>query len=181
MVAGPFVDAVPPTGLADRLRERFPDAVVSVAVFRNEVTVEVPKERVVELCRYLKEDPETAFDMLTDVTSVHYLEGEHEYDVIYQLNSLAKNHRLRLKVRLRPGESVATVTPVWKGANWLEREVFDLMGIRFTGHPDLRRIMMPEEYPDHPLRKDFDVEGGPVSIDAPGKPASPGYRDMDHN
>ncbi len=180
MVAGPYIDPAPPRHLAERLRARFPEAILSVAEFRNELTVEVLPERIVEICRFLKEDAETKLEMLTDLTGLHYLEGEHEHEVIYQLNSLSKNHRIRLKVRLRPKETVPSVTAVWKGADWLEREVFDLVGIRFTGHPDLRRILMPEDYPDHPLRKDFDVEGGPTSIDINGSPVSPGYRDMDH-
>lgn len=180
MAAGPFVDAVPATHLVDRLNALAPGAVLSTTLFRNEVTVEVPAARIVEACRALKDDPQSDCTMLTDVTSVHYLEGEFEHEVIYQLHSLEKNHRIRLKVRLRPGETVPSVTPVWKGANWLEREVFDMAGVRFSGHPDLRRIIMPEDYPDHPLRKDFDVEGGPTSIDLPARPVSPGFRDMDH-
>ncbi len=178
MVAGPFIDPSAPARVVERLRALRPDAILSVVEFRNELTVEIPRERIVEVCRLLRDDEETACDMLTDLTAVHYLEGEHEYEVIYQLHALRKNHRLRLKVRLRSGETVASVTPVWKGADWLEREAFDLVGVRFAGHPDLRRILMPEDYPDYPLRKDFDVEGGPAGD--PGRPASPGFRDMEH-
>jgi NADH/F420H2 dehydrogenase subunit C len=180
MPSGPHIDPAPPAHLVEALRARFPDAVLAVAEFRNELTVTVPAARIAEIARFLKEDPGTSCEMLTDVTAVHYLEGEHEHEVIYQIHSLSKNHRLRLKVGLRPGETVPSVTPVWRGANWLEREVFDLVGVRFSGHPDLRRIIMPEDYPDHPLRKDFDVEGGPASVDLPGRPASPGFRDLEH-
>ncbi len=180
MAPGPYGEPSPPTVLADRLGAALPGTVLSVTVFRNEVTVEVPKDRILEIARFLRDDPECACDMLVDVTGLHHLEGEHEHEVIYQLYSLEKGHRLRLVARLRPKETVASVTPVWKGANWMEREVFDLVGIRFAGHPDLRRIIMPEDYADHPLRKDFDVEGGPASIDVDGRPASPGFRDMDH-
>jgi len=134
----------------------------------------------VDLCRFLHDDPECDFDLLSVVTGTQKKKSEYEYEVLYHLYSVGKNHRLRLKVRLRPGESVASLTPVWSGANWPEREQFDLVGVRFTGHPDLRRIIMPEDYPDHPLRKDFDVEGGPVSLDGEGRPASPGFRDMEH-
>jgi len=180
MTGGPFVDAVPAAHLAERLEALVPGAVLETVLFRNEVTVVVPAALIVAACRALKDDPESDCVMLTDVTSVHHLEGDFEHEVIYQLHSLEKNHRIRLKVKLRPGETIPSVTPVWKGANWLEREVFDLAGVRFSGHPDLRRIIMPDDYPDHPLRKDFDVEGGPTSIDLPGRAASPGFRDMDH-
>ena len=132
-----------------------------------------------DVARFLYSDPRTAFDMLTVVTGIHYVDRDYDYEVLYHLLSLPKNHRLRLKVRLREGETVPSVTPVWPGADWPERETYDLVGVRFSGHPDLRRIIMPEDYPDHPLRKDFDVEGGPAALDAPGRPASPGFRDME--
>ncbi len=180
MSAGPFVDPSPPRHLVERLEALRPGAVLAVSEFRNELTVEIPREQGVEVCRILRDDRETACDMLTDLTAVHHLEGDYEYEVVYQLHALARNHRLRLKVRLRPGETVSSVTPVWRGADWLEREVFDLIGVRFAGHPDLRRILMPEDFPDHPLRKDFDVEGGPASTDKAPRPASPGFRDMEH-
>jgi NADH/F420H2 dehydrogenase subunit C len=140
----------------------------------------VSKDRLLDVARHLREDADAAFEMLTTVVGMHFLSGEHEHEVVYQLYSVSRNQRLRLKVKLRPGEVVASLTPVWPGANWLEREQYDLVGIRFQGHPDLRRIIMPEDYPDHPLRKDFDVEGGPTSIDGEGRPVSPGFRDMEH-
>ncbi len=180
MAAGPYVDPSPPAFLVERLRERFPGAVLETGEFRGELTVVVPKERIAEIGRFLRDDDETAFDLPTDVTALHYLERDYDFEVVYHLYSLRQNHRIRLKVRLREGETVPSVTPVWPGANWQEREAFDLVGVRFQGHPDLRRIIMPEDYPDHPLRKDFDVEGGPSSIDPPGRPASPGFRDMEH-
>jgi NADH-quinone oxidoreductase subunit C len=179
MVAGPYVDPSPPAFLVDRLKERFPGAVLEASEFRGELTVLVPGGRLIEICRFLKDDPDADFDMLCVVTGVHFLERDYEYEVLYHLKSLRRNHRLRLKVRLGMDAMVPSVTPVWAGANWPEREAFDLVGVRFEGHPDLRRIIMPEDYPDHPLRKDFDVEGGPVSIDGPGEPASPGFRDME--
>ena len=99
--------------------------------------------------------------------------------MLYHLYSLPRNHRLRLKVRLNEGETVPSVVSIWPGSNWPEREVYDLVGVRFSGHPDLRRIIMPEDYPDHPLRKDFDVEGGPRDARLRGRVASPGFRDME--
>ena len=180
MAGGPYVAPAPPTALVDRLREAIPGSVLEVTEFRNELTVRLPKERIVEACRVLRDDPASDCDMLTDLTALHYPDRDEAYEVVYQLYSLQKNHSLRLKVRVRENEPVDSVTAVWPGANWLEREAFDLVGVRFRGHPDLRRIIMPEDYTDHPLRKDFDVEGGPASIDVEGRPASPGFRDMDH-
>jgi len=180
MAAGPYIDPSPPRAIVERLKVRFADAVLEVVEFRGEITVVVPKERLLEVSRHLKDDGDAAFEMLTTVVAMHFLSGEHEHEVVYQLYSLTKNHRLRLKVRLRPGEVVPSLTPLWPGADWLEREQYDLVGVRFQGHPDLRRIIMPEDYPDHPLRKDFDVEGGPKALDGEGRPVSPGFRDMEH-
>lgn len=180
MAAGPYLDPSPPLALLETLRRRLPGDVLESVEFRGELTAVVPKERLVEIARFLRDHEDAAFDMLTDLTGVHFLLRDFDYEVVYHLYSLSKNHRLRLKVRLRENETVPSVTPVWPGANWQEREAFDLVGIRFSGHPDLRRIIMPEDYPQHPLRKDFDVEGGPTSLDAPGRPASPGFRDMEH-
>ena len=176
---GPYIDPEAPAWIADRLRGRFPDAVLEATEFRNELTVLLPGERLVEVARFLRDDPETSFDLLADLTGVHFLGRDYDLEVVYHLYSLDRNHRLRLKVRLRESETVPSVVTVWPGANWQEREAFDLVGVRFQGHPDLRRIIMPEDYPDHPLRKDFDVEGGPAALDPPGRPASPGFRDME--
>ena len=180
MAAGPYVDPDPPRGSSGRLKARFPDLGLEEQEFRGEITLLVPADRLLEIAQLLKQDSDTPFEMLTTIVALHFLEGEHEHEVIYQLYSVSKNRRLRLKVRLRPGETVPSLTSVWSGANWTEREQYDLVGVRFQGHPDLRRIMMPEDYPDHPLRKDFDVEGGPATPDVEGKPASPGFRDMEH-
>jgi len=179
MAAGPYVDPHPPASVVERIKERFPDDVLEAAAFRGELTIVVPKERIAAIALFLRDDPQSAFGMLIDLTGVHFLERDYDFEVVYHLYSLEKNHRLRLKVRLREKETVPSVTPVWPGANWQEREAFDLVGVRFAGHPDLRRIIMPEDYTQHPLRKDFDVEGGPTALDAPGGPASPGFRDME--
>ncbi len=180
MAGGPYIEPQPPSAVIGRLKEHFPGLEGGETAFRGELTVRVAAARVVEVCRYLKDDPDAAFDMLTGVVGLHFLDRDYEFEVAYQLYSLRRNHRLRLVVRLAPGETVESVTSVWPGANWPEREVFDLVGVQFTGHPDLRRILMPEDYPDHPLRKDFDVEGGPSDVEISGRPASPGSRDMEH-
>lgn len=166
-------------GLIDRVREMFPGDVLETSEFRGEPTVVVPRERIADIGRALRDDPAAAFDLLVLVTGTHFLGREYDYEVVYHLKSLSLNHRLRLKVRAREGEPVPSVTGVWAGANWPEREAFDLVGVRFSGHPDLRRILMPDDYAAHPLRKDFDVEGGPVELDGEGRPHSPGFRDME--
>ena len=176
---GPYIDPSPPRHLIERLKERYPGAALEVTEFRGEITAVVPRDGILEICRYLKDEPAAAFDMLTVVTGLHYLDREYDYEVLYHLYSTTKNHRLRLKVRLKETETVDSVTSVWSGANWPEREVYDLVGVRFHGHPDLRRIIMPEDYPYHPLRKDFDVEGVPSETRTPGLAASPGFRDME--
>jgi len=178
-VEGPYIDPAPPRFIVDRLRAQFSGSVLDVAEFRGEITVIVVKDALLDIAGFLRDDPGTAFDLLTVVTATHYIARDYDYEVLYHLYSLSKNHRLRVKVRLREGETVPSVTPVWPGANWPEREAFDLVGVRFSGHPDLRRIIMPEDYPHHPLRKDFDVEGVPSDIRPQARPASPGFRDME--
>jgi len=142
----------------EKVRARFAEALKDVIYFRGEDTLLVAPERIVEICRFLKEDPEMSFDFLVDVTGIHYLEREYSYEVIYHLLSLGRRRRLRLRARLGEEGEIDTVTTVWRGADWHEREAFDLVGIRFKGHPDLRRILMPEDFEGHPLRKDFALE-----------------------
>ena len=142
-----------------RLRESHAPAVLRVEHFRGEETVIVKPQSIVEVCCFLKQESDLVFDMLTDLCGVHFLDRDYTYEVVYQLYSLRNNKRLRLKVRLAEDESVSSVTVVWPGAGWLEREAFDLVGIRFQGHPDLRRIQMPEDYDEHTLRRHFPLSG----------------------
>lgn len=149
--------------LLETLMTKFPKAVQSVEAdtARAEVTVRVKAEHLVEVARFLHDAPEAAFDHLSDICSVDYPEDRERFEVVYQLRSLPHNRRLRLKARVTEEHpAIASVTGVWKGAEFLEREVYDMMGITFTGHPDLRRILMPEDYNEgYPLRKDFPAEG----------------------
>ena len=181
MAGGPYIEAKTPAGVIEALRQKFTDLEIAPVEFRGELTVPVPAGRLVEIGRFLRDDPRTAFDMFIAVVGLHFLDRDYEFEVVYQLYSLGKNHRLRLVVRLAPDATVPSLTSVWAGANWPEREVFDLVGIRFDGHPDLRRILMPDDYPDHPLRKDFDVEGGDSDVEIGGQPVSGGFRDMEHS
>ncbi len=147
------------SGAVARLRARFASAIREVQHFRDEETVLINPAAIVEVCRFLMESPELSFQFLSDLCGVHFLEREYTYEVVYHLYSFRNKQRLRLKVRLGPEGRVASVTPVWAGANWLEREAYDLVGIHFEGHPDLRRILMPEDYDQHPLRRDFPLSG----------------------
>jgi NADH-quinone oxidoreductase subunit C len=144
---------------AAQLKNKFGDAVEETTVFQGEVSVVIAPERIVETCRYLKLDPDFTFDLLTDITGIHFIDRDYGYEVVYHLYSFEKNCRLRLKVRLAETGKVPTVTGVWATADWHEREAYDLVGIVFEGHPDLRRILMPEDYEFHPLRRDFPLEG----------------------
>jgi NADH-quinone oxidoreductase subunit C len=125
---------------------------------RGEVTLEIAPEKIVDVCRFLKEREQ--FVRLSTVTGVDRYPAEPRFEVVYHLHSIARNLRLRLKCRLG-GENpeIDSVTSVWRAANWYERETFDLFGIRFSGHPDLRRIMLPDDWEGHPLRKDYPVTG----------------------
>ncbi len=140
----------------EALRAAFPDAVQDVQEFRGETTVVVAGEQIVEVCRYCRDTKELAYDFLSDVVGVDYYPQEPRFAVCYHLYSMMHNRSLRLKVYL-PGEDpvVPSVFPVYPAANWSEREIIDLMGITFTDHPDPRRLLMPENWDGHPLRKDY--------------------------
>jgi NADH-quinone oxidoreductase subunit C len=143
------------TQSVERLKAKFPDGIEAVREFRGEVTVQVKPDALVEMCMFLRDDPECAFDFLSDVSGVDYWPEEPRFGVNYHLLSMKHQQRLRLKVRVRgPDPRVPTVTSVWPGANWFERETFDLFGVTFTGHPDLRRILLPPDFYGHPLRRD---------------------------
>jgi len=135
-------------------------AVQGVKFDRDEMTIYVDRANIREACVLLKDDPDCAFNFLSDVTCVDWYPAEPRFEVVYHLLSIPKKERVRLKVRLNSSSpAVESLTSVWPGANYFEREVFDLFGIRFTGHPYLRRILMPEDWEGHPLRKDYPVEG----------------------
>ncbi|HTW32519.1 MAG TPA: NADH-quinone oxidoreductase subunit C [Candidatus Sulfotelmatobacter sp.] len=136
------------------------DAVESVKFDRDELTIFVERANLREACALLKEDPACPFNFLSDITAVDWYPAEPRFEVVYHLLSIPKKERVRLKVRLNSASpTVDSLTSVWPGANFFEREIFDLFGIRFAGHPYLRRIMMPEDWEGHPLRKDYPVEG----------------------
>lgn len=137
------------------IRASLSDAVVGYHSHFGDHTIIVAKDRVVEVMRKLKEEFE--FEMLVDTTAVDYFGRQPRFEVVYHLNSLARNVRLRVKVELQEGEEIDSVSDVWPIANWLEREVWDMFGIRFRNHPDLKRILMYDEFEGHPLRKDYPI------------------------
>jgi NADH-quinone oxidoreductase subunit C len=127
---------------------------------REEVTVSLERSAIREACVVLRDDPGCPFNYLADLTCVDWFPSEPRFEVVYHLLSIPNKERVRLKVRLDGGSpSLDSVTPVWPSANYFEREVFDLFGVRFAGHPYLRRLLMPEDWEGHPLRKDYPVEG----------------------
>lgn len=143
------------------LSARFAAAVEEVTEALGEVTVVVKREGIVPIMTFLRDDPSLQFNFLSDVAGVDLGEfAEPRFAVAYHLYSLPHNHRLRIKVFLPEDEAwVPTVSEVWKSANWMEREIYDLFGVDFINHPDLRRILMPADYEGHPLRKDFPTKG----------------------
>lgn len=144
--------------VVENLKGKFSAAVLDVAEFRGETTVVVKKEEVVAICSFLKK--EEGFNFLTDLCGVDYLGSAPRFMVVYHLYNIKTHERLRLKVPVEEkAPQVDTVSGVWATANWLERECWDLMGISFNNHPDLRRILMPDDWQGHPLRKDYPVQG----------------------
>ncbi|MCZ6491082.1 MAG: NADH-quinone oxidoreductase subunit C [Acidobacteria bacterium] len=160
--AAPPAPPKPPAGpapepwnskLATSLQERFPEASIEALSYLGQNFFVLPPESFLPVAGYLKS--ESGFDMLADLTAVDYPKREKRFEVIYQLYSFPRNERIRLKISLGEEESVESATPLWSAANWLEREVFDMFGIRFANHPNLKRILLPEEWQGHPLRKDY--------------------------
>jgi NADH-quinone oxidoreductase subunit C len=137
-----------------------PAAVTGAKFDRGELTLYIDRQFIREVCAVLRADAEEGFNFLSDVTCVDWYPAEPRFEVVYHLLSQARKQRLRLKVRLGSDDPrLDSITSVWPAANFFEREVFDLFGIQFEGHPYLRRIMMPEDWEGHPLRKDYPVEG----------------------
>ena len=143
--------------LIKKLKTKFGEAIGEAVEFIGQLSVTVDGPRIVEICDFLKRDKETPFNYLSDLTCVHYPDRwDAPFEIVYNLFSIKANERIRLKVRT--AETVETVTGVWPAANWLEREVFDLFGVRFSNHPDLRRLLLPPDWERFPLRKDYPLE-----------------------
>ncbi len=139
-----------------KLAERFGDAVVATHSDFGDDTAVVRREKIVEICTFLRDDPALRFDMAMDLTGVDYLGEEPRFEVVYHLYSLEKKHRVRIKARVPEDDPVIdSVVPVWVGMDWYEREAYDMYGIVFRGHPNLKRILLYESFVGHPLRKDY--------------------------
>jgi NADH-quinone oxidoreductase subunit C len=145
--------------LVKRLKEKLGGAVLEATEFLGQLSVRVAGERIVEVCEFLKRDAQSPFDYLSDLTCVHFPENAAApFEMVYNLYSIKANVRVRLKVATTDEVGVESVTGVWPAANWLEREVYDLFGVRFHNHPDLRRLLLPLDWEGHPLRKDYPLE-----------------------
>lgn len=142
-----------------QLKEKFAASIIEVVEFRGEVTVTVKKDAIIAILTFLKQSLQ--YNLLTDLTAVDYLgKKEERFMMVYQLYSIANKDRLRVKTPVAEADCrIPSATQVWSTANWLEREVFDLFGITFDEHPDLRRILMTDDWEGHPLRKDYPLQG----------------------
>jgi len=146
--------------VVEQLRAWNAAAVAEVIEFRGDTTIVVPRELLRPLAERARSDGDLQFNLLSDATCLDRFPTEPRFEMNYQLVSIPHQRRITLRVRLSGSDpTVDSLFPVWPGANWLEREVFDLFGIRFNGHPDLRRILLPTDFEGHPLRRDFPVEG----------------------
>lgn len=141
------------------IKDRFEQAVLEI-INEPDLTIIVSKNDILDICRFLHDSQELDFTYLSDLCGVDYLDRIPRFEVVYHLYSIKKNHRLRVKARVGENEGIISVESVWKTANWHEREAYDLLGIRFENHPDLRRILLPEDWQGHPLRKDYPLESG---------------------
>jgi len=163
----PPADAVPPA-FVPALQQALPGAVEQLSLWVGDWTLIVSAPRLLDVARWLRDTPGAQFDFCSDVTASDWPPRPKRFDLVYCLYSVPLRHRIRLKARVGEGEPVASVSEIWPAANWLEREVFDLFGVTFTGHPDLRRILMPEDWQGHPQRKDYPLEGpGELLLESP--------------
>jgi len=145
--------------LVERLKSQFNGAVVEAFEFLTQLSIRIEAGRILEVCDFLKRDHEIPFNYLSDLTCVHFPQrADAPFDLIYNLYSIPANERVRLKVATDDKTAVESVTSIWPAANWMEREVYDLFGISFKGHPDLRRLLLPSDWEGHPLRKDYALE-----------------------
>lgn len=141
------------------VRQALPDAVTDIVEFRKEITLVVDPKRIVKVCKYLRDTPGLLYNYLSDISSVDYYPDTARpgrFGVCYHLYAMLYSRRIRVKVYLDDeNPQVDSVIGIWPAANWLEREIIDMMGIKFRGHPDPRRLLMPEDWDGHPLRRDY--------------------------
>lgn len=147
--------------VAEKVKAKFPTQVIEVVEFRDQVSVIVKKDQIVAILRYLHDDPLLIMDHLQDLTAVDYAKKKDiRYEVVYSLYSIRYRYRIRVRAQVPESDpKIDSVVSIWAGADWHERECYDMFGIIFTGHPDLRRILMPEDWEGFPLRKDYPLKG----------------------
>jgi NADH-quinone oxidoreductase subunit C len=156
--------------LAQKLKDSFTDAELEFSEFRDELNVKLNKKFINPVCKFLKEDSDLEFMLCEDITAVDWATRKNRFTVVYHIFSIKNNFRLVLKSNVDENEcNIDTVSSIWKTSNWQERECYDMYGIKFNNHPDLRRIYMPEEFEYYPLRKDFPLLGIPGSLPLPKK------------
>jgi len=156
--------------LQQKLKEKFPKSEFEFSEFRDELSIKLNKENILSVCRFLKEDADLEFLLCEDITAVDWAKRKDRFTVVYHIFSLKNKFRLVLKSDVDENDcSIDSVTSVWKTSNWQERECYDMYGIKFNNHPDMRRIYMPEEFEYYPLRKDFPLMGIPGSLPLPKK------------
>ena len=156
--------------IPQKLKEKFPSVNFEVSDYIDELTIKFDKKLVVEVCKFLKTDSELEFNWCSDVTAIDWATRKNRFTVVYNIFSMKHNFRLRLKADVDESDcNIDSVSSVWKAANWQERETYDMYGIKFNNHPDLRRMYMPDEFEYHPLRKDFPLMGIPDSLPLPKK------------
>jgi NADH-quinone oxidoreductase subunit C len=157
-----------PPGFISSLQAELSGSISQVSYWVGDWTLIVAASRLLDVAAYLRDTPGAEFDFCSDITATDWPPRAQRFDAIYCLYSTALRHRVRLKVRIADGDPLPSVSGIWPAANWLEREVFDMFGIAFDGHPDLRRILMPDEWQGHPQRKDYPLEGpGELLLESP--------------
>jgi len=156
--------------IVGKVKEKFDSAVEDVSDFRDDLCLTIKKDQIAVVGKFLKDDPDLQFVMCKDVTAIDWATCKKRFTTVYHIYSHKLNYTLRLKANIDDDPpTVETVTGIWRSADWYERETFDMYGIKFLNHPDLRRMYMPEGFEYHPLRKDFPVLGIPGSLPLPKK------------
>jgi NADH-quinone oxidoreductase subunit C len=146
--------------IVKKIKEKFPEAVSDVKTFRDELTLYIERDSISMVAKYLRDNDELDFDFLSDLCGVDRISSDNAFEVVYHLYSIKRNHRVRLKAQIPASKpTISTVTDIWKTANWHEREAYDMFGIVFEGHPSLERILTPDGFEGHPLRKDYPLRG----------------------
>ena len=156
--------------IPQKLKASFPSTDFEISDYKDEITIKFDKSYIIEVCRFLKNETELQFLICSDITAVDWATRKNRFTVVYNVFSMKHNFRLRLKCDVDESDcSIDSVTSIWRAANFQERETYDMYGIKFNNHPDLRRMYMPEEFEYHPLRKEFPLMGIPGSLPLPKK------------